>query len=274
MSKKESPELLSTSRLAKSLGVDGKALFQLLSDQKWMQHVDDKWQLTPQGEYHGGQYQHSDKYGDYIVWPATLVDLPLLQQLDGVMLSATKLADFYHVAATTMNLLFSNLGWIDKDQRGWMLTDLGIKLGGEMRTSKQGFFVLWPAAIRQNILFVKAVENVTASQVGISLDGHHCANAQQQKLCNWLYLHGLVHASSHVLPGQDFLKVDFYLPSRKVYIDFWDVNDSLTPLSVRLEKQDYIKQQNLKHIELSQSDLVNLDEVLCQRLLQFGVQLY
>ena len=155
-----------------------------------------------------------------------------------------------------------------------MLTDLGIKLGGEMRTSKQGFYVLWPAAIRQNSLFKQAVEKLIATDLGVALDGHHCSAVQQQHICNWLYLKGLVHATGHVLPGQDFLKADFYLPARKVYIDFWDVNDSQTPLSIRLEKQEYIKQLGLKHIELSQPDMVNLDEVLSQRLLQFGVQLY
>ncbi len=270
----DKPELFSTSRLAKLLGVDGKVLFHLLSEQHWMEHVDDKWLLTSQGEYHGGEYQHSDKFGDYIVWPATLVDNPLLQQLDGVMLTVSKIAQHYQVAASTMNLLLGNLGWIDKDQRGWMLTDLGSKLGGEMRTSKQGFFVLWPAAIRQNALFIQAIETLNATKVGLSLDGHHCESAEQQKICNWLYLHGLVHASQQVLPGQDFLKADFFIPQRKVYIDFWDVNDCQLPLSLRLEKQVYYKNLGLKHIELSQQDMTHMDEVLAQRLLQFGVQLY
>ena len=267
-------EMLSTTRLAKLLGVDGKALFSLLSDQGWILHEDDKWLLTPQGEYHGGQYQHSEKYGDYVVWPATLADHAVLQQLEGLMLSATKLAEYYQSAPTTMNLLFSHLGWIEKDQRGWMPTELGKKMGAEVRSARQGFYVMWPAAIRQNALFADAVINLSAAKTGASLDGHRCASAPLQQVCNWLYLHALVHAADHALPGQDFLKADFYLPQRKVFIDFWDVNDSRLPLSLKLEKDEYYQNLGLKHIELSQADLKNLDEIMAKKLLQFGVQLH
>ena len=271
---KDDVEMLSTTRLAKKLGVDGKALFALLSDQNWIQHEDDKWLLTAQGEYHGGQYQHSEKYGDYVVWPISLADHAVLQQLEGLMLSATKLADYYQTSAATINLLFSHLGWIDKDQRGWMPTELGKKFGAEVRSSKQGFYVMWPAAIRNHPLFVQAIDNLTGKTVGQSLDGRHFDSAPLQRLCNWFYLHGLVHATEHLLPGQDFLKADFYLPQRKVFIDYWNVEDSKLPLSLKLEKDQYYQKQGLKYIELSANDLDQVDDVLPKKLLQYGVQLH
>lgn len=270
----EQQEFLSTSRLAKLLAVDGKALFQLLSDKQWIVHVDDRWQLTAQGEYHGGRLQHSDKYGDYIVWPISLADHPVLQELDGLMISVSKIAEAHDLSAQSINLLLSHLGWIEKDQRGWMLTDIGMKQGGEVRSSKNGFYVMWPAKIRSHTLFEPALAALSAENVGCSLDGHRCHNAAEQRLCNWFYLHGLAHAYQHMLPGQDFLKADFYLPQRKVYIDFWDVNASQLPLSIKLQRQDYYQQHGLKHIELSRDDLSKLDDVLPQKLLQYGVQLY
>ncbi len=264
-------KFLSTSRLAKALAVDGKALFSLLSEQGWIEHVDDQWRLTAQGEFHGGQYQHSDKYGDYVVWPESVVESPVLLKLEGLMVSATKLAELFGSSAATMNLLLAHLGWIEKDQRGWMLTDLGSRLGGEAHSSKQGFFVLWPAAIRQQPLFQKALKRLLAED-GPSLDGFTCRNVLQQKVCNWLYLHGLVNAKDHALPGQEFLTADFYLPQRQVYIDCWDVNDSDIPLSVKMEKHAYYQQMGLKHVELSTDDAKHLDDVIAQKLLRFGVQ--
>ena len=272
MSEDKKDTYLSTSRLAKHLSVDGKALFTLLSEQNWISHEDDQWRLTAQGEYHGGKYQHSDKYGDYVVWPVSLADHAVLQSLDGLMVSATQLSRHYGVSAQSLNLLLANLGWIEKDQRGWMLTDLGSKLGAQMRTSKQGFFVLWPAGIRQNPLLLAAAKKLMAEDLSASLDGHVCRNSAEQRICNYLYLHGLVHAKGQLLPGQDFLKADFYLPQRRVFIDYWHIDDALQPLSIKLEKQDYYQKHGLKKIELGHDDMEDLDKTLSQKLLQFGVQ--
>lgn len=267
-------DFISTSRLSNALGLDSKLLFQWLHEQKWISREGEKWLLTAQGEYHGGKYQHSDKYGDYVVWPASLAEHPLLTDIDGSWVSATRIAEKAGLTAHTVNLLLSELGWIEKDQRGWMLSELGKKLGGEARSVKKGFYVMWPSHIRQNPVLMNALDNVSAVTVGKSLDGHSCSAAAQQKICNWLYLNGLTHAVDRLVAGQDDWRADFYLPQRKVYIDFWDVNNSQLPLSVRLQKQDYYQSKGLKVIELNQDDLSCLDDVLPQRLLQFGVQLY
>ena len=42
----------------------------------------ESWLLTPKGEFEGGSYQNSRRYGRYIVWPEAIEDHPLLAALD------------------------------------------------------------------------------------------------------------------------------------------------------------------------------------------------
>ena len=264
---------LSTTRLAELLHVDSKQLFRLLSDKGWITRIDNHWRLTAHGEVEGGSYQHSEKYGEYIVWPAGLVDHPLLATLDDATLTATRIGDIYSVSAQRINSLFSELGWIDRDQRGWMLTERGKTLGGEQRTSDKGFFVVWPGTIRHHDEFVSAMETLQGKGTGPSLDGHPVQSVAERQIDNWLYLHGLIHAYRRPLPGSD-LCCAFYLPQRKVYIDFWGMDLSSGKLGEKLEKEQHCASHGLKVITLHDEDLPRLDDVLPQKLLQFGIQLH
>ena len=60
---------LSTSALAKLLDIPLQQLFGTLRDCGWIRKVDDGWVLTAKGEFEGGEYIHSRRYGRYIVWP-------------------------------------------------------------------------------------------------------------------------------------------------------------------------------------------------------------
>lgn len=264
---------LSTSRLAELLHVDSKQLFRLLSEKGWIVRIDNHWRLTAHGEFEGGSYQHSEKYGDYIVWPASIVDHPLLAAAEPEFLTATRLGELYGVSPQRLNSLLSELGWIDRDQRGWMLTGRGKTLGGEQRTSDKGFFVVWPSSLRRHEEFACAMENLSGQGTGPSLDGHPVQNAAERQIDNWLYLHHLLHAYRRPLPGSD-LCCAFYLPQRKVYIDFWGMDLSSGKLSEKLAKEAHCQSHGLRVITLHDEDLPRLDEVLPQQLLQFGIQLH
>lgn len=265
-------EKLSTSRLAELLHIDSKQLFRLLSDKGWIVRVDNRWRLTAHGEVEGGSYQHSEKYGEYIVWPATLATHHLFAAAEEATLTATRLGELYGVSPQRINSLLSELGWIDRDQRGWMLSERGKKLGGEQRTSDKGFFVVWPGAIRHFEEFVRAMDNLSGQGSGPSLDGHPVLNSAERQIDNWLYLHNIVHAYRRPLPGSD-LSCSFYLPQRKVYIDFWGMDLSSGKLSDKLAREEHCQTHGLKVITLHDEDLARLDEVLPQKLLQFGIQL-
>ena len=188
-------------------------------------------------------------------------------------LSATRLGELYGISGSTMNNLLAELGWLEKDQRGWMLTEAGDKAGGSQRNGKHGFFVIWSKVIRDNKLFGDAVANVNAGVRGPCLDGHEVNNAGEQKIDNWLYLHQLAHAWHRRVPGSDYT-CTFYLPQRKVFIDYWGFDLSTGSLSEKLARQDYYKANGLRHIELGDDDLDKLDDVLRKKLLPFGIQIH
>lgn len=268
-----SKEKLSTTRLAEQANIELKQLFRLLADNGWIVREGKQWRLTAHGEFEGGSYQHSDKFGDYIVWPASLAKHPLLANFVEEWLSATRLGELHGISGSTMNNMLSELGWLEKDQRGWMLTELGGQHGGSQRNGKHGFFVIWPNAVLQNKLLTDMIANVTAKERGLCLDGHEVNNAGEQKIDNWLYLHQLTHAWHHPVPGSDYT-CTFYLPQRKVFIDYWGFDFSTGSLSGKLARQDFYKANGLRHIELGDDDLNELDDVLRKKLLPFGVQLH
>jgi len=268
-----SEQKLSTTRLAELLHMEGKALFRLLNEHEWIVRVDNHWRLTAKGEFEGGAYQHSEKYGDYIVWPATIVEHAVFANAGEEWLSATRLAEQYGMSAQRINAILSELGWIDKDQRGWVISERGVKIGGLQRSGDKGFYVLWPKAIRQHIEFKHSLDNVLGLGHGVSLDGHAVRNSGERQIDNWLYLHGIAHAYLRPLPGSEWVST-FYLLQRKVYIDFWGFDLSTGSLSDKLEKEEFYKTHGYKVISLSDEDLPKLDDILPQKLLQFGIQLY
>lgn len=264
---------LSTSKLAELAHIESRQLFRLLSEHGWILRVDNHWRLTAHGEFEGGTYQHSEKYGDYIVWPASIIRHPLFSSVEEEWLSATRLGDIYKVSGQRINSLLSELGFIDKDQRGWMISERGKKLGGEQRTGEKGFYVLWPDAIKHQEDFISAIDNVSGNARGPSLDGHPVVNAGERQIDNWLYLHGIAHAYKRQLPGSD-LCCTFYLPQRKVYIDFWGFDLTTGLLSEKIAKEEFYQSHAYKVITLHDEDLPRLDDVLPQKLLQFGMQVY
>lgn len=264
---------LSTTRIAELAMLEAKQLFKLLQGHGWIKREDKHWRLTPHGEFEGGSYQASEKYGEFIVWPESIIQHPIIVGFEEEWISATKLAEFYKLTPHIINCLLSELSWIDKDQRGWMITERGRFIGGEQRSSKQGFFVMWPGAVKHNTELVMAINNVAGDTKDVCLDGHQVLCVGEKKIDNWLYLHDIAHAYKRYLPGSE-LRCSFYLPARKVYIEFWGFDRSTGSLAEKFEKEAFYKEHGYKLLELHDEDLEHLDEVLPQRLLQFGLQVY
>ena len=76
------PEKLSTTALARKLGIPTQQLFATLKDYGWIQRHQDSWLLTNKGEFEGGSYADSKRYGRYIVWPESLVEHPMLSAIE------------------------------------------------------------------------------------------------------------------------------------------------------------------------------------------------
>lgn len=190
---------ISTTALARTLRKESKELFILLALGGWIVKVDNHWQLTEKGRFEGGIYINHPKYGEYIAWPESVQDHPLLKLLPEAPLSATHIGGKVDLPARLINLLLAERGWIKKHIRGWLLTSRGKAVGGEQHTSEQSGipYVTWPESLMDNALLLESfaqINGTSFSQSQLSLSGHQTNSRAELIVENWLYLAGLSHA--------------------------------------------------------------------------------
>lgn len=144
---------LSTSALAKRLEIPSQQLFALLVDKQWIQKGEEGWLLTGKGEFEGGEYYNSKRYGRYIAWPESLLEHPLIKsQESGKMLSAAQLGADYGLGAQGVNRALAELAWQRRDYHGWQIGARGELLGGvQMENTQSGMrYTLWPEELKRN----------------------------------------------------------------------------------------------------------------------------
>ena len=62
-------QYLSGSALARRLNIPVRELFTLLAEHGWIVRNGEQWRLTRKGEFEGGRYQESERFGPYIACP-------------------------------------------------------------------------------------------------------------------------------------------------------------------------------------------------------------
>jgi hypothetical protein len=290
--------LLSTSALAKKLHLPIQQLFATLRDYGWIERSGDHWLLTPKGEFEGGAYQNSKRFGRYVVWPETLATHPLLAAIESRQrITARGMRRYYpQLHPQTINRALAELGLQEHTLLGWELTELGRRFGGQQEESEDSgaLYVSWPheiideAVVHRELgrfsehgaprvddsaepdLFASSGRVAVEGYAGI--DGHVLHSPLQMHVCNWLYLAQLTHAHARSLPVDEPLCADFYLPAGRIYIDCWEADVPAGELSGRLRKRDIYEQLGLRSIEINARDESRLDEVLGRRLLEFGLR--
>lgn len=214
-------------------------------------------------------------------------------------LSATDLGDRFGLPSTRVNSILSELGWIKRGIKGWITTDQGLAIGAkQLENYKTGVpYVTWPAGIVQNPRFVDTINEskgaaappseskpaTPTEAVGFrekfearhrTTDGHYVRSKAEMLVDNWLYMAELVHAYERKLPVEEDLYCDFYIPTGKVYIEYWGMENDPQYRERKAKKIEIYKKYGFKLIELSDTDVANLDDVLPRKLLHFGVQSY
>ena len=143
-------EYLSTTSLANDLDIPVNELFNKLKSLGWIERKNDKWVLTDLGKQKGGQLKSNPKYGEYIVWPENIFIGNGSQPKDkSKLLNATAIGKHFNISSQRLNLILSELGWIEKDIAGWDISKLGKSLGGKQfeHETSGGTYVLWPESI-------------------------------------------------------------------------------------------------------------------------------
>ena len=289
---------LSTTALARKLDIPVQQLFATLRDYGWIQRSGDSWILLPKGEFEGGSYQNSRRFGRYIVWPQALDHHPLLAAIESNQrITAASMRRYYpRLHARQINRALAEMGVQHHSILGWELTDLGRSMGGQQEESEASgaFYVTWPHEIidhpvvhreltRQSDqrptpepgdpsaepdLFANTENNLSCDGV----DGHVLKTPLQMRVCNWLYLAQLAHAYRRALPTEELVYADFYLPAGNVYIDCWEEDTSADELRERLDKREIYRELGLHSLEVNAADVDRLDEVLGRGLLAFGIR--
>ena len=303
-----SEEFISTTALSKKLEIEVSDLFTILQNLKWLKRDNEKWILTSEGSSIGGIIKKNDKIGDYIAWPSSI---PLeeinnaIKQRYKNLVTASTIAEKISISAQRMNLIFSELGWIEKDEkRGWEVTKLGKFAGGRQREHEDSakLYVLWPDNILENKSLLESLrenhigslpdtikedikpESIDQKEISFrdkypanlrTFDGHLVRSRAEVIIDNLLYQYGLPHAYERKLPIEEDVYSDFYIPNgKKVYIEFWGMENDEQYKARKNKKIEIYKQRELNLIELHDDDITRLDDVLPAKLLKFDIKVY
>jgi hypothetical protein len=306
-------EYISTSALANELDIKSSDLFDKLKLLGWIERKNDKWTLTELGKQKGGQTRANPKFGEFVVWPEN-ISLEKGQQQQAVkpkLLNATAIGKHFSISSQRLNLIFSELGWIEKalvgqEVNGWAITKLGKSIGGRQfeHETSGGSYVLWPEAILQNKSLKEVfsdnqaeketlIPSPTTFQKQVSsqqttddyrekweakhrtLDGHYVRSRAEVIIDNLLYQYGLVHAYERkIIIGDEEVLSDFYLPAGKVYIEFWGMEDDAKYSERKRKKIEFYKKNEIPLIELNDNDILSLDDHLPRKLKDYGIKVY
>lgn len=219
-------------------------------------------------------------------------------------LTSTQLGELLKLDSRKVNQVLSELGWIERGKKGWIPTSQGLKLCAEGREHHQSGvpFVIWPEAIVSSRILTNAInemvggkaassvvvqliqkpeqEKKTEKQLGFrekfqpthrAMDGHWVRSRAEALIDNWLYMSGVMHAYERLLPVEEELYCDFYIPVGKVYIEYWGLeNDPKYKARKQIKKEIY-KKYGFNLIELTDAHIQNLDDYLPKMLLKFNV---
>ena len=105
-------------------------------------------------------------------------------------------------------------------------------------------------------------------------DGHFVRSKAEMLIDNWLYMAEIVHAYERKLPIEEDIYCDFYIPTGKVYIEYWGYENDQKYLARKKTKQEIYQKYGFNLIEVEDKDVQNLDDILPRFLLKFGVQAY
>lgn len=294
---------ISTSSLAKNNSIPANKLFNQLQSQGLIIRENDSWIPTKQGRDAGAKIVNSKRYGDYIEWPEDFnpnqqkESSASIENEGNQFLSSTEIGKHFNFSANKVNSIISELGWIEKGIKGWVLTESGKRQGGiQEKHHRSGVpYVKWPSSLLGSTVLGNSIDSLTGDgieqkpiekatdDIGFrekfpakhrTTDGHYVRSKAEMLIDNFLYMLEIPHAYERRLPIEEEIYCDFYIPTGKVYIEYWGFENEPKYLTRKKAKQEIYKKYNFNLIELNEKEVQNLDDYLPRLLLEFGIQTY
>jgi len=297
---------ISSSALAKKLKVDWKELINLLIE-NWFIEVKNKSLfssekikvLTEKWKNNWWELKTWTKFGDYIVWPEDFNPYEKLWIKNIEYISVTEMSKIFNIQAKRLNMIISEIGWMEHTIKWWKLTKLWEAIWWKQliydKTWKE--YIKWPKEILdnnilKNSLNIQSEEKLEKKQEvkkdkelefrekfpanSRAKDWHMVRSRWEMLIDNALYDYWLVHAYERKLPIEEDLYSDFYLPAqhwwKSVYIEYWWYEDKEDYIERKKIKQDLYKKYNFNLIELENKHIDNLDDYLPRMLLEFWIK--
>lgn len=296
---------ISTSALAKELNVKSNDLFSEYQNKGLIEKKNNLWCLTAKGIEKGGKTKNNSKFGEYIVWPKG--EFEKLEHINSnissindrsKLINATKIAKHFSITSQKLNLILSELGWIKKEIAGWVITKQGQRLGGQQFEHSQsgGKYVLWNESILVNKSLISVFSDEPNHEIKIeeigniklekndfrnkfppehrTKDGHMVRSRGEMMIDNALYFYGIAHAYERKLPIEEEVYCDFFIPSERVYIEYWGIESDPKYADRKRKKLELYKKYDFNLIELTNDDISNLDDNLPRKLLKYNIKVY
>ena len=278
---------ISTSALARERGLEAKELFKILTTKRWIYKRDEQWHLTREGRLAGGDIKYSPKYGEYIVWPTNLDFTKNVNSM--ATMNASKIGEHFNISSQKVNLYLAELGWIEKDQGGWVTTRSGKKNGANQLEAINGKpYVVWDNQIINNQHLIREIQGATGDfeyqkttnsddfrkKFPANLrtpDGHYVRSRAEILIDDFLYKNGIVHAYERRVNIDEEMYCDFYIPAQKLYLEFWGLEENEQYAERKRRKLELYSKYRLKLIEVNNSDIENLDEILATKLRKHNI---
>lgn len=268
---KQPEQYVSTTALAKKMGKEAREVFSLLSDGGWLIKVDKRWQLTNKGRFEGGVLLEHPRFGEYVAWPARVLEHPILRSLPDGQWTASRLGAKWGLSGRLLNLALQDLGLIRPGVKGWLLLPTAKRLGAHQSyADKTGVpFISWPDDI---LHYEPLLSLLSCLKTGCgSLSGRQLSSKGLQIIDNWLYLQGFHYRICEVSAQT---RGDFYFPHHHISIITCKPSDNAAAIAKRLAELEKLREEGVACIEWPLEDAVDLkvlDEQLSKLLLQVGI---
>ena len=268
----------SRSALADALDLSLKEVTEIMINAGWILQDGDSWKLTAKGTFEGGYLKESKKYGNYLVWPESVLEHAVFKVERDDSISASDIGKAVGLSPRLVNLLLQHCGWLKRAHKGWELTELGKTAGGiQHENPKTGVpWVAWQPSLLAIDYFQAACVNLTSEEPRdeiSSINGITVTRPQIAAFLSWCYLSGVVVAqnvSNSLRPSMVF---DLYLPRVALYIDMWDAGLSPQQLAERLERPKICQAQGIDYLVLEATNLNEIEQEMPRELLKRDYEL-